>query len=333
MVEDTVHWGILAAGGIAEKFIRSARALGAGNEVIAVASNTPGKAEAFAQTHEIAQAYGSYQALIENPQVDAVYVANTHNFHHETVMQALEAGKHVLCEKPLAVNATQVKEMIAKAAEKQLFLMEAMWTRFLLPCKMIGEWLGEGKIGEVRQIEATFGIKGNFAKDGRMLNPELAGGALLDMGIYPISFASFVMGGEQPETIQTEVQFSETGVDADDVLIFKYKNGVTALLRCGFGMKYSNVARVTGTEGSISIPHHFIAQTEVNLETDSGIVTETDDVPDLERFQFEIEHAADCIRKGIIDSPVMPLAETLAIAETMDRIRAQWNFVYSFERG
>lgn len=327
-----IQWGILGAGGIAKKFVASARASGNANEVAAAASETNGKAEAFANELSIPKAFNSYAALLADADISAVYIGNTHNFHYETVLQALDAGKHVLCEKPLAVNAKQASEMIEKAKAKNLFLMEAMWTRFLPACRQVMDWIEEGRIGEVHQIEASFGFRNDgWPAEGRMLNPELAGGSLLDMGIYPLSFASLVMGGAKPQKIQSQLSFGATGVDEDGVLLFRYENEVNAILRTSFKMNLDARAVVSGSLGRITLPHVFIGQSEVRLETEGEEVTKRFRMREEHGFRFEIEHAADCIRKGVIDSPVMPLSETLALAETMDAIRAQWDFKYPFE--
>ncbi|MGJ8641256.1 MAG: Gfo/Idh/MocA family protein [Opitutaceae bacterium] len=327
-----IQWGILGAGGIAKKFVASARASDNANEVAAVASETKGKAAAFASELSIPKAFDSYAALLADVNISAVYIGNTHNFHYETVLQALDAGKHVLCEKPLAVNARQATEMIAKAKAKNLFLMEAMWTRFLPACRQVMDWIEEGRIGEIHQIEASFGFKNDgWPAEGRMLNPALAGGALLDMGIYPLSFASLVMGGAKPKQIQSQLALGATGVDEDDVIILNYENEVNAILRTSFKFNLDTRATVSGSLGRITLPHVFIGQTEVRLETKGEEIIKHFPMPEAHGFRFEIEHAADCIRQGIIDSPIMPLAETLTLAETMDSIRAQWNFQYPFE--
>lgn len=327
-----IQWGILGAGGIAKKFVASARSSDNANEVAAAASETTGKAATFAKELSIPRAYDSYAALLADDDISAVYVGNTHNFHYETVLQALDAGKHVLCEKPLAVNAKQAAEMIERAQVKNLFLMEAMWTRFLPACRQVMDWIKEGSIGEVHQIEASFGFRNDgWPVEGRMLNPKLAGGSLLDMGIYPLSFASFVMGGSKPKQIQSQMALGATGVDEDNVIIFNYENEVNAILRTSFKINLDDRATVSGSLGRITLPHVFIGQTEVRLETKGEEIIKRFPMREEHGFRFEIEHAADCIRKGVIDSPVMPLAETLALAETMDTIRAQWDFKYPFE--
>ena len=176
-----IRWGILGAGGIARKFVRSAQATDTPNPVLAVASNAGEKAQAFAKEMGLPQSYGSYAELLAAPDLEAVYVANLHHMHHAAVLSALRAGKHVLCEKPLAINAQQAAEMIRCAQEHRCFLMEAMWTRFLPACRQLKQWLDEGRLGKVVQIEASFGFCGTWPKEGRMRNPALAGGALLDL--------------------------------------------------------------------------------------------------------------------------------------------------------
>ncbi len=328
----SLRWGILGAGGIARKFVTSARATESSNRVVAVASATAGKAEDFARKLDIPRAYGSYQELLASPNIDAVYVANTHNLHHDSVLLALEAGKHVLCEKPLAVNAREVTAMMEKAAAQNCFLMEAMWTRFLPACRQLTEWLDAGRIGEVRQIEASFGFLGNWPADGRMLNPHLAGGALLDMGIYPLSFSSLVMKGACPTEISSVLTLGPTGVDVDDVLVFRYADDTKAILRTGFRFNHDCRAVVTGTKGRITLPHLFLNQTEVHLHVDGETLVKRFPCPEEHGFRYQIDHVAECIHGGLIDSPRMPLRESLALAETMDVVRAKAGFRYPFER-
>ncbi len=323
-----MRWGILGAGGIARKFVSSARAAEGDHQVVAVASNTPGKARSFADTHSIPQAFESYPDLLADKSIDTVYVANTHNFHCDTVLMALDAGKHVLCEKPLAVNARQAGQMIERARANNRFLMEAMWTRFLPACQQLVRWINEGRIGEVRQIEATFGFSRDWDPQGRMLNPELAGGTLLDMGIYPLSFSSLIMKGERPSRVVTDITVGETGVDEDDVLVFSYQNGVKAVLRCSLRTSVVNHAIVIGTRGMVRLPPSFIGQNRVELITESEEVRQIFPPTEDRGFQYEIAHVGRCISEGLTESPVMPLNETLKLAETMDHILNRAGVIY-----
>ncbi len=331
MIFKGLAWGILGAGRIAEKFVQSLRASQGGGEILAVGSATPGKAESFAAKYDVKNFFDDYETLLAREEVNAVYVANTHNFHHETVLAALDAGKHVLCEKPLAVNAGQVREMMDAARSADRFLMEGMWTRFLPACRQLVDWIRAGRIGEILQIEASLGCRGNWPKSGRMYNPDLAGGALLDMGIYPLSFASLVMRGSKPIRIRSSACFADTGVDEDAVLVFEYEDSIKAILRTSFRVPLESRALVIGAEGTGILPASFFGQTEVRLVGLDRDEEKCFSMAPEEGFRFEIEHMADCIQRGVLDSPIMPLGETLALAETMDEIRRKWGLVYPGE--
>ncbi len=325
-----IRWGVLGCGGIARKFVVSARA-SASAEIRAAASQTPGKAAAFARSHEIEYSHDSYAALLQDPKIDAVYVANTHNFHHETVLEALQAGKAVLCEKPLAINARQAREMVALARARKLFLMEAMWTRFLPAVAQMRAWIAEGRIGEPRAVQANFGINRSFPPEHRMVNPNLAGGVLLDLGIYPLSMASMIAGGAAPQAIHSVSKMGPTGVDIEDAILLAYPNHLHAQLRCGIESDLPSAALVAGQGGTISLPSIFIAARSVELSTPTETITRHFPFPDLEGFRFEIDSVCQCLQIGLTESPIMPLDETIAIAATMDALRKQWGLAYKGE--
>lgn len=321
-------WGILGAGGIAGKFAGAARQVDACT-VAAVAGRTPGKAEAFAATQGIPEFHESYEAMLAMPSIDAVYVATTHNFHAECVRLALEAGKHVLCEKPLTVNAGEAEALTALAKERGLFLMEAMWTRFLPAMRQAKAWLDEGRIGTIRQLRANFSFDRPYDPRDRLYNPALAGGALLDAGIYPVSFASFVMG-RQPDRISSLALRAETGVDAQSAFLFDYGNAVLGVLSTGCQVRQENRAEILGSEGGIVFPGNFIGATEVELHGYAEGVVERRSFPHAggNGFTYEIEEACACIRQGWGESPWMKMDESVALMHTLDRIRGPWSLPY-----
>ena len=318
-----LRWGILGSGGIAAKFTTSVDAVEDAT-VIAAASNTPGRARAFAQTHGIPRHYDNYQALVKDKDVDAVYVANTHNFHFESAMLALSHGKPVLCEKPMAVTAAEARQLVALAREKNVFLMEAMWTRFLPAIGQLRDWLAEGRIGAVKQIRAEFGFRVPWDPKGRMWNPDLAGGSLLDMGIYPLSFASMVMGGRAPESIQSIVEPASTGVDAAVCALLKYPGNVLASVASSISTTLSGTAQIFGEEGDILVPNLFISTEKVELHSRNETIVRCFPCPPPQGFRYEIEEATRLIREGQKESTIMPLDETIRLAEMMDTISAQW---------
>jgi predicted dehydrogenase len=328
----TIGWGILGCGGIARQFSRSLAAVEAAQLIAVASASGSGKAKSFAdelkEVHGEVTSYDSYQALLADSTIEAVYVANTHNFHHETVLLALAAGKHVLCEKPLTVNARQARECIEAATAAKRFLMEAMWTRFLPACAQLRAWIAEGRIGQVQHIYAGFGFPGNWATQGRMLNRELAGGCMLDMGIYPLSFASMIMAGQPPESISSRTVIGETGVDIDGTYLLTYPDDATAICQTSFTVSINTEARVVGSKGSVTLPATFIGATEVRLQTSGEDSIKRFPVPDGTGFQYEIAHTCQCIEDGLLESPIMPLAETLTLARTMDALRSQCDLRY-----
>lgn len=325
-----VNWGILASGGIARKFAASAKTT-ENARLIAVASRTPGKAGAFADEHRVNKSFDSYEALLADPSIDAVYVANTHNFHHQTVLQALESGKAVLCEKPLAINAQQATEMISAARKRDLFLMEGMWTRFLPAVVQMQRWIAEGRIGKPRQLFASFGTNAPFAPEHRMLNPKLAGGALLDLGIYPLSLASMVAQGEKPSLQHSICEIGKTGVDVEDSLLLSYPCGLVAHLCSGIKSRYTNSATLCGETGTITLPPVFIGAQSVTLQTEKETITKDFPCEFMHGFRYEIEAVSNCILKGLTECETMPLDETLQLARTMDAFRAEWGLRYEGE--
>jgi predicted dehydrogenase len=325
-----VRWGIIGCGGIANTFATSLSALDSGI-LLAGASHTEGKAAVFAEKHGLKRSYADYRELVADPDIDAVYVATTHNFHYENVKLCLEHGKHVLCEKPFTVNAGQARELIQLAQAKNLFLMEGLWTRFLPAIIHLQELLADGAIGEVQSVFAHFFLGLDLSPEHRLRNKALAGGALLDLGVYPINLAAIVFG-QQPLKIESAADMdAETGVDASSYYFFDYGHGRRAVLSSSYVQAAPNEALVCGTKGFIRLPH-FHGAKELHLYR-------TDQAPEVlefsyvegENFKYEIAHAIDCIAAGKTESDIMPLSETLAIMETMDALRAQWSLTYPGE--
>lgn len=327
---DPIRWGLLAAGGIARKFVAGARAL-PDAEICAVASRTPGKAKTFASELEVPKSYDSYEALVQDPEIDAVYVAGTHNLHEEATLLALEAGKPVLCEKPLAVNAAEVRRMREKARGKGLFLMEALWTRYLPAIVQLREWIAEGRIGEVRQVIASFGVPATLESCPRLFDMNLAGGTLLDRGIYPLNFASMVAKGQAPEAINSLGTLGPTGVDHEVLIQARYPGDLLASLQTSLSFWSDNTATVVGTEGKIELPDLFLCAQEVTLKTKGETLTKAFPEPGEEMFRHQIAEVHRCLRAGETESPVMPLAESELLASQMDEMRASWGLRYPGE--
>lgn len=328
MAEKIIKWGILGTGGIASAFARDLN-FAKNTEKLAVGSRTKESAEKFAMEHGISRAYGSYEELVQDIDVDAIYVATPHPFHKDNVLACLRAGKAVLCEKPFTINSGELEEIIQFARDQKLFLMEAMWTRFLPPIIKVREWIDSGEIGEVLLVKADFGFRAPWEPERRLLNPALGGGALLDVGIYPVTFASMIFG-TNPERILSTAHIGETGVDEQFSIIMSYPSGKTATLNGAFRVGLTNEASIHGTKGYIRIPSFHSAKTATLYRDGEEVETFKDDRK-CAGYTFEIEEVGRCLSQGLLESPAVPLDESLEIMKLMDEIRGQWGLKYPFE--
>jgi dihydrodiol dehydrogenase / D-xylose 1-dehydrogenase (NADP) len=328
MNEKIIKWGILGTGGIASAFARDLE-FAKDTEKTAVGSRTKESAEKFAEEHGVSRAYGSYDELVADHDVDAIYIATPHSFHKENVLACLRAGKAVLCEKPFTINSGELEEIIQFARDRKLFLMEAMWTRFLPPIVKVREWIDSGEIGEVLLVKADFGFRAPWNPEGRLLNPALGGGALLDVGIYPVTFASMIFG-TKPEKILSTAHIGETGVDEQFSILLNYPAGKTATLNGAFRVDLTNEAYILGTEGHIRIPSFHSAKTALLYKNGEETEAFKDDRKSA-GYAFEIEEVGRCLNEGLLESPVVPLNESLEIMKLMDEIRGQWGLKYPGE--
>lgn len=324
---DTIRWGIISTGGIAGKMADALKRLeGEGAHLLAVGSRTQESADAFGDRYGIPRRYASYEALAQDPDVDVIYVATPHPFHHDNTLLCLDHGKAVLCEKPFAMTARETIDMIESARAKGLFLMEAMWTRYLPVMVRVRELLREGVIGEPRLLTADFGFRAPFDPYHRLFAPELGGGALLDVGIYPVSFASMVMG--TPESVYSVARLGETGVDEETAILFGYSNGAMAQLSAATRLNTPVEAVINGTEGRIKIHTHFFMGDTLTLARGGMIEPRSEETFTYETnengFVYQAREVMACLRAGALESAIMPLDETLSIMRTMDAIMAQW---------
>jgi len=325
----TIRWGILGTGSIAHQFARGLKAAD-GAELSAVGSRAADTAESFGNEFDIPRRHASYEALASDPNIDAIYVATPHPFHKDCAILCLNHGKAVLGEKPFAVNAREARAMVETARAKKLFLMEAMWTRYIPVVVKAREWVRDGKIGVVRMLQADFGFRAGWDETSRLLDPNFAGGALLDVGIYPISLAYFFLGGG-PRRVLTTAALGDTGVDEQNAMVFEYASGALALLSSAVRTNTQQEAFILGTEGSIKLHAPFWKATKATLSVEG----KDDEVCEIlhkgNGYEFEAEEVMRCMREGLLESPVMPLDESIALMETMDSIRAQWGMKYPFE--
>ncbi|PRX92471.1 Gfo/Idh/MocA family protein [Allonocardiopsis opalescens] len=313
-----VRWGILGTGTIAGVFTEDLLRL-PGHEVAAVGSRTAESAERFAARHGIPRAHAGYAALAADDGVDVVYVATPHTAHHAAALECLRGGRHVLVEKPFTVSAAQARELAAEARERRLFAMEAMWTRFNPAVARLREWVAEGAIGEVRSVHADFGITVPYDPAGRLWAPELGGGALLDLGVYPLSFAWMLLGA--PSQVHAVASPAPTGVDANTGVLLGYPGGAVALLHCGLQAVSAHTASVVGTAGRVEVATPFYRPTTVVLHRAGAEPEEFGCEIPGHGYTFQAEEVAARLRAGETESPAMPLAETVGIMECLDTIR------------
>ncbi|MFN8028078.1 MAG: Gfo/Idh/MocA family oxidoreductase [Acidimicrobiia bacterium] len=322
-----IRWGIAATGGIARSFTE---ALGRvpDAEVVAVASRTQARASEFAAEWSIPHAHGSYDALAADDDVDIVYVATPHSLHCEDAVRYLEAGKHVLCEKPLALSAAQVRTMADAAQRNHRFLMEALWSRFLPSYQALTQTIDDGAIGDLRLVEADFGFRAPFDPEHRLFDPAQGGGALLDLGIYPLHIAFTLLG--HPVDVQAVAELGATGVDEQVAMVLRHEHGTLSVLKAACSTSMTCTARVAGTAGHIDVPAFMHCPDHFVVNTMAG--QQRVDAPlEGNGLHYQVHEVHHCLRAGLTESPVMPLSESLALATTMDQIRAQVGVRYPGE--
>ena len=324
---DKVRWAILGAGKIAHAFAQDFTVV-KNAELVAVAASDKSRAETFAKEYNLPLAY-SYNDLYDSNDVDAVYIATTHNFHYEQCLQCLNHGKHILCEKPVTLNDKQFKELARLSQEKKVFLMEAMWTYFLPPVLKAKQWLQEGKIGNLKVIEAVFGFPMEKNFTGRMYNIELAGGALLDLGVYPVAFSQYFIN-KKPDSITASGVLTATGVDERTGMILQFGNA-TASLFCSMVNIMANKAMLYGEKGYIEIPEFFKAAAAFLYDDHHNLLEKFEDDRTTKGYNYEIQHANDTILQGKTESEIMPHSKSDEIQEIMTEVRRQIGLVYPSE--
>lgn len=315
---EVLRWGIVGTGFISSRFATDLK-LVPDAEVVAVGSRTRASAEEFGESFGVPNRHEGITDLVYDEDVDAVYVGNPHPMHYDTVVAALDAGKAVLVEKAFTVTAAQAQDLVDRARSKGLFMMEAMWTRFLPHIVRLRELLAEGVLGDIRTLSADHGQW--FVRDDskRLLNPALGGGAILDLGVYPISFASMVLG--TPSSVVSHTDLAHTGVDATSSIVLTYDEGRQALISCTMEAKTPTTAAISGTEARIEIDGDFYQPSSFSLITRDGQVERFSFPKDGLGLRFQAMEVARCLREGLTESPIMPLDETVSIMKTMDEVR------------
>lgn len=324
-----LHWGILATGGIAHAFTSDLRT--AGLDVAAVGSRRIESAREFAAQYDIPHAHGSYEELVSDPTVDIVYIATPHPGHVDNALLALDHGKHVLVEKPFTLNETEAAIIRDRAAEKGLLAMEAMWTRYLPHMVRIREIIAEGTLGEIRVVSADHTQKISTDPAHRLNALELGGGALLDLGIYPISFAVDVLG--LPQSVSAVARLSDAGSDAEVATLFVHPGGALSTTVSSSRGAGANTAQIVGTEARIEIDRVWYTPTSFRVVSPDGDVLE-EFTTEIEGrgMQFQAEAAERFVAAGVTSSDVLPIDETVAIMGVLDEVRRQIGVVYPGER-
>lgn len=328
MNKDKIRWGILSTGRIAHRFAEAIKAM-EDAELVAVGSRTMDKAQAFAAEYSIPHAHGSYEALASDPDVDAIYVSTPHPMHKENSVLCLNAGKAVLCEKPFTINAAEAGAVIDTARAKGVFLMEAMWMRFLPGLAKVRELIAAGAIGEPRMLSADFGFRARFDPTSRLFDPHLGGGGLLDVGVYCVSLASMLFG--EPARVAGLATLGATGVDEQAAWVLAYEKGELALLSSAVRTSTPHEARINGTDGAIKLHAPWYAPTRLTLIGPDKRERDIDTPIEGNGFGYQAAEVAACMRAGKLESDILPLEETRSIMRTLDRIRAQWGMTYPFE--
>lgn len=322
----TVRWGVIGTGGIARSFVGDCTA--AGIEFVAVGSRTRAGADSFASEFGIPRAHGSYEDLVADDGVDAVYVATPHSRHAEDALLAIEAGKHVLVEKAFTITADEARRVVDAARRADVAVMEAMWTRFLPQMSMIRELVSEGRIGRVRLVEATHHQALPSDPAHRLNDPALGGGAMLDLGIYPISFAVDVLG--VPTGIAAAGTLSEQGVDTQMGLVLTHEGGTQSMLHFGLDLRSPNTASVIGEDGRIDLDSTWFTPTTWRLRDRDGVVVEEfDGREELTGYAHEVRAFEAMVTSGTHEGGPMDPEETIAIMALMDEARRQVGVRYA----
>ena len=320
-MKQTFRWGIIGAGTIAHRFATAVKKLN-GMELAAIASREKERSELFGKQYDVPneKCYGSYQDLVNDEEIDAVYIATLHPFHKEQAILCLEHGKGVLCEKPVTMNKGEIEEVVRVARRHKVFFMEAMKSRFLPINIQLQKLISEGIIGEVRHMRAELGFKAEFDPEGRLYNKAKGGGALLDIGIYPVSYAAYILGNK-PMTVESQLTYGVTGIDESNAIQLGYENGARAQLYSTIQVNTTKEASILGTEGRIHIPIFSNAQA-ATIYLDSGKEKTIAEPYEINGFEYEIREAVRCMKEGLLESPYMTWSDSIEVMGIIDQIFA-----------
>ncbi|MGE0587704.1 MAG: Gfo/Idh/MocA family protein [Cyclobacteriaceae bacterium] len=320
-----LKWGIIGLGKIAHK-LASDLQQSSDAVLYGVASRDTQKAMEFSEKYNSPKCYGSYEELAHDPEVDVIYIATPHVFHFENAMLCLKNGKHVLCEKPMGMNTKQVTALIAEAQARSLFLMEGIWTRFIPATEKLIELLNKKIIGDILFVRADFGFTSPFNPEGRLYNKQLGGGALLDIGIYPIYFSLLTLG--VPSRIQASARMTQTGVDSYCAMLFDYDSNARAMLDCTIEADTPTEAYIYGSNGHIKIHNRFHHPEKLSVYRNKELVEEINMKYDGFGYLHEIEAVNRCVRDKRTESPRLTHQMSLDLVSVMDKVRDEIGLVY-----
>lgn len=319
-----INWGIIGLGKIAHKFAQDLQLSPTAN-LHGVASRSLTKAESFAKEHHAQNYFSSYEELAQHPDIDVIYIATPHVFHFENAMMCLQNGKAVLCEKPLGMNAQEVEKLIKKAREKNLFLMEGMWTRFIPAIKHILPFIEADEIGEIISVKADFGFKVEASPESRLLDKRLGAGSLLDIGIYPIYLSLLLLG--MPSDVKAMARMNSDKIDTYVSMLLTFPSKAKAVLESTIETKTPTTASIYGTKGTLEIHSRFHHPTRFSI-IQNGVDIVHEVMYKGNGYYHEIESVNQCLRKGLTENPLHTLKTSMELVKIMDKVRTEIGLTY-----
>ena len=325
-----IKWGIMGTGVISTTFATALNSM-ENTKLLGIASRSLNKAKDFAEKFQIEKAFASYEDMVKDADIDVIYIGTPHTEHKANAELCIKNGKAVLCEKPFTINASESEYLFSLAKEHKVFIMEAMWTKFLPTTIKVKQWIKEGRIGRVKHIRANFGYQAPYDAGSRLFNPDLAGGALLDVGVYPITYVVHMLD-RLPDKIISSAEFGKTNVDDQNIIIMKYKDGILADLSSSVAVELGYDAMIIGEEGKIAVPKFWSAD-EAYLYNQKNELIESFKEPHHENgYEYEAYEVNRCLRENKLESDKLPFIDTLEVMRIMDKIRQEWGLLYPREK-
>jgi dihydrodiol dehydrogenase / D-xylose 1-dehydrogenase (NADP) len=324
-----IRWGIIGAGRISTKFATALTGMD-NTKLVAIASRNKNNAIEFANKFGIEKSYGSYEELVRDPDIDVIYIGTPNTEHKKNAELCIMNKKAVLCEKPFAINESESQYLVDLAKKNQVFLMEAMWTKFLPATKKVKEWIDLGRIGNVLKLDINFGFQSDFDASSRLYNLDLAGGALLDVGIYPIAYSIYLMN-QLPIEVKSSAIIGRSGVDEQNAIIFNFENKAIATLSSAISAEVGQDATIIGDKGRIIVPTFWRADQAFLYNTDGNLIETFSEETRINGYEHEAFEVNSCLVSGKLESEVIPLNDTLNIVKIMDSLRHEWGVKYKQE--